>query len=67
MPKKIKIEVDFGIGDRVYFITDDSDEVPAIVTQIILSSVEATYMVSRGMDEKICYAFELKEAKTDAA
>lgn len=66
MSKKVKYELDFDIGDRVFFITDDSDEIPAIITQIILSSTEVTYMVSRGIDEKICYAMEIREAKDTA-
>lgn len=66
MPKKVKYELDFDIEDRVFFVTDADDETPAIITQIILSKTEACYMVSRGMDEKICYAFEIREAKPDA-
>lgn len=66
MPKKVKYELDFDIEDRVFFITDPDDEVPAVITQIILTKTEATYMVSRGTDEKICYAFEIREAKPDA-
>lgn len=66
MPKKVKYELDFDIGDRVFFVTDDNDVVPAIVTQLILSQTEVLYMVSRGTDEKTCYAFEIKEAKPDA-
>lgn len=62
MPKKIKLEVDFDIGDRVFFVTDEADQVPGMVTQIILSPTEATYMIARGMEEKICYSSELKLA-----
>ena len=62
MPKKLKIEVDYGIGDRVCLVADDDDQVPGIVTQIILSTSEAMYLVARGMDEKTCYASELREA-----
>jgi hypothetical protein len=63
MAKKIKLEIDFDIGDRVFLITDEDDQVPGIVTQIIFTGIEAMYMVARGMDEKICYAIELKSAK----
>lgn len=66
MPKKVKYTIDFDIGDRVFFVTDADDEVPAIVTQLILSQTEVLYMVSRGIDEKTCYAFEIREAKPDA-
>lgn len=62
MPKKIKIEIDFNIGDRVFLVADEEDQVPGMVTQIILSPTEATYMVVRGMEEKICYASELRDA-----
>lgn len=62
MPKKIKIEIDFDIGDRVFLVADDGDQIPAIVTQIILSPTEATYQVARGLEEKICYSSELKIA-----
>lgn len=63
MAKKIRIEIDFDIGDRVFLITDEEDQPAAMVTQIILSPTEATYMVARGMDEKICYASEIRIAK----
>lgn len=62
MSKKIKIEIDFDIGDRVFLVADEDDQVPAIVTQIILSPTEATYQVARGLEEKICYSSELKLA-----
>ncbi len=66
MPKKVKYELDFDIGDRVFFITDDDAEVPALVTQIILSQTEVRYAVVRSMEEKLCYAFEIREAKPNA-
>lgn len=63
MSKKIRIEIDFDISDRVYMVTDENDQVPAIVTQIIFTGTEATYMVARGFDEKICCANELRDTK----
>lgn len=62
MPKKIKIEVDFDISDRVFLVADEDDQIPCMVTQIILSPAEAMYMVVRGLEEKLCYASELKLA-----
>ena len=59
MPKKIKIEIDFDIGDRVFLDTDDKEQIPGIVTQIIFTGVEAMYQVARGMDDKICSVNEL--------
>lgn len=65
MPKKLKIEVDYVIGDKVIFVTDETDVMPAIITQIVLSDKEAQYMVARGMEEKLCYANEIELVKHD--
>lgn len=66
MPKKVKIELDFDIGDRVFFITDDNDVVPAVITELRLTSTLVYYLVNRAFEEKWCQAFEIKEAKADA-
>jgi hypothetical protein len=63
MSKKVKLEIDFDIGDRVFMVADEDDQVPGIVTQIIFTGAEATYMVARGFDEKVCCANELKDTK----
>lgn len=64
MSKKIKIEVDFGIGDRVCFVSEEEEmPTPAFVTKIILTDSQATYIVSRGFEEKECYSFELVAAE----
>lgn len=60
MAKKIRLEVDFDIGDRVFMVTDDDDQIPGIITQIIFTGAEATYLVARGFEEKICCAIELR-------
>lgn len=62
MPKKIKIEVDFDIEDRVLLVTEDDDEVPAIITEITITKGDIYYTASRGLDEKLCFGFELKPA-----
>lgn len=66
MPKKIKYTVDFDIGDKVFFVTDDEDEIPAIVTEIRFTSTLAYYLVNRGFEEKWCQALEIKEAEINA-
>lgn len=66
MPKKVKYELDFDIGDRVFFITDDEDELPAVVTELRFTSTQVFYQVNRGFEEKWCQAFEIREAVPSA-
>lgn len=63
MSKKIKIELDFDIKDKVLFIGEEELPIPGVVTKIILTEKEAVYMVARGFEEKECYAFELELAE----
>lgn len=65
MPKK-KYIPEFDIGERVFFITDEADELPAIITEIKFTTELAYYLVNRGFEEKWCQALEIKEAKADA-
>jgi hypothetical protein len=64
MSKKVRIELDFDIKDKVVFVTEEEElPVPGIITRIILTEKEAIYIVSRGFDERECYAFELTLAE----
>jgi len=62
-PLDISLKFDFTVGDRVFMVTDEDDQIPGIVTQVIFTGVEAMYMVARGMDEKICCSNELRDIK----
>lgn len=63
MPKKVRIELDFDIGDTVYLKTDP-DLYPRIVVEIkLLPNDLAVYLVSCNGETTDHYGFELLDKK----
>jgi len=62
MPKKIKLELDYDIGDFVFLVTD-SDQERRIVTEIRICPSGVVYSVAHGTDESEHYAVELSDTK----
>lgn len=63
MSKKIKIEIDYDIGDTVFMVTDE-EQFERLVTEIKLTpNTGALYKVVCGVEEKECYAIELSDKK----
>jgi hypothetical protein len=65
VPKKVKIELDFDIGDIVYLKTDPEEPVKRMVIAItLLPGGVALYTLSCGDSESTeHYAIEIQEAK----
>lgn len=60
MAKKIKLELDFYFGDLVVVVSNPSDPVVGVITEIKFSPSEVQYLVASGLDEKFCYTSELE-------
>ncbi len=63
MAKKLKLELDFDIGDFCYVVTD-MEQQRRIVTEIIVKPTGVVYGVSCGTEESYHYGFELTAEKS---
>lgn len=62
MPKKIRIELDYDIGDFVYLVTD-TDQQRRQVIAIIINPNGVLYRCMLGIEESCHYAIELSGEK----
>lgn len=62
MAKKVKIELDFDIGDFVYLVTDAEQQRRQVVA-IIMNPNGVLYRVMLGVEESCHYAIELSAEK----
>lgn len=63
MPKKVKIELDYDIGDLVYLKTDVDGLERLIISITLLPGNLAVYTLSCGDEESEHYAIEIMEKK----
>lgn len=62
MPKKIRIEIDFDIGDFVYLVTDGEQQRRQVVS-ITIDPNGIMYGVILGTEESVHYGIELSAEK----
>lgn len=62
MAKKVRLELDFDIGDKV-FLTTDNDQIERLVIGIYITPLGIIYVVANGVDQSEHYAIELSSEK----
>jgi len=62
MPKKVKIELDFDLGDKVYLNTDPENE-RMVVGIILRPGGIAVYILVCGTEESEHFAIEITDVK----